>query len=134
MSSNDKANALMKIELEEGEEPETTPVTHIGLVDPAVFEVEEEEEPPYKRLKCQSPVPSWISSLLTGAEKLYQAKIESSKEKELRARKEVAAARKKRDEQLTQITKNTRKRSNESSNDQPFKRQRISETQSPFHT
>ena len=133
MSSNDKANALMEIELEEGEEPETTPVTHISLVDPAVFEVEEEEEPQYKRHRCQSPVPSWITSLLTRAENLYNAKIESRKEKELRARKELAAARKKRDEQLSQISKNTRKRSNDS-NDQPFKRQCVSEIQSPFHT
>ena len=133
MSSNDKANALMEIELK-GEEPETTPVTHISLVDPAVFEVEEEEEPPYKRLRCQSPVPGWISSLLTNAEKLYKAKIESRKEKELRARKELADARKKRDIQLAQISKNTRKRSNDSANEPPYKRQRISETQSPFHT
>jgi hypothetical protein len=124
----------MEIELEEGEEPETTPVTHIGLVDPAVFEVEEEEEPQYKRLRCQSPVPGWISSLLSSAENLYNAKIESRKEKELRARKELIASRKRRDEQLAQISKNTRKRSNDGSNEQPFKRQRISETLSPFHT
>jgi hypothetical protein len=45
MSSNDKANALMEIKLK-GEEPETTPVTHISLVDPTVFEV---EEPLYKK-------------------------------------------------------------------------------------
>ena len=133
MSSNDKANDLMDIELEEGEEPETTPpVTHIGL-DPAVLEVEEEEEPPYKRLRCQSPVPVWITSLLSSAENLYNCKMETRKEKELRARKEIADARRKRDAQLSQIAKNTKKRSRDDA-DPPAKRQRISETQSPFHT
>jgi hypothetical protein len=86
MSRNEKANAL--IELEEGEEPtqSTIPnvqnVSHIGLV-PDVFEVEEDEEPPYKKARLSpdsEAVPEWIKTL-TNAEKIYNEKTEPRKRK-----------------------------------------------------
>jgi hypothetical protein len=143
MSSNDKANALMKLELEEGEEPElfqsnpefngekpdSTLVTRTVL-DVPVYEVEEEEEPPYKKRCCQSPVPAWITDLLNNAENLYNTKKETTKEKEANIRKEIANARRKRDENLRVIA--TRKRPCDDSSESPLKRRRL-DIFSPLH-
>ena len=108
MSSNDK----VRIELEEGEEREfSPPVTPIVLTDP-VFEVEEDEEPPYKKRRMLPPVPQWIKDFLISTD-YYEPKSKDKRSKDKRAKSPSFHLK--------------------CDDAKPLKRICLSETPSPFH-